>query len=420
MTPREAELERDNAVLRGTVAELRAAVADLRSQLDRQQAHLDRLVKMTFGRSAERALGPTLFDGVEPPPPDGTPSSPASDPDPATEAESPVASRSRRNGRRRPPPDLPVERVVVDLPDADKACPCCGVSRVRVGLGEPSRRYDYVPASVFVRETVRVSYACRFCEQAGHDPQFARPDLPPEPIPQGSAAAGLVAHVLVSKYVDHLPLHRQEAILYRLGLVVSRSTLCDWVLRAADVLAPVYRALVDRIKQSYAVHADDTPVTLLQPRRQAYAWVVVGDRDHPFTAFDLTTSRSQQCPARFLAGYAGFVHADAYAGYNPVHAGVRHVGCWMHARRGFADARDRDPRAADALAHIRTLYAVEARATDLGLRDTDLSEYRRDHSRPILDRFADWLADQARTALPAGAFGQAVGYARNQWASLVR
>ena len=265
-----------------------------------------------------------------------------------------------------------------------------------------------------------MSYACRRCEQAGHAPQFARPDLPPEPIPQGSAAAGLVAHVLVSKYVDHLPLHRQEAILDRLGLGVSRTTLCDWVLRAADVLGPVYRGLVDRVKQSYAIHADDTPVTLLRPRRQAYAWVVVGDRDHPFTVFDLTPSRSQQCPAQFLAGYAGFVHADAYAGYHPVHAGARHVGCWMHARRGFADARDRDPRAADALAHIRTLYAIEARAKELGLGDAALSQYRRDHARPILDRLADWLADQARTALPAGAFGQAVGYARNQWASLIR
>ena len=206
MTPRERQLEADNAHLRATVADLRDLVADLRRQLDRQQVAIDRLTKLAFGRSSERLPGPTLFDAFEPTPdtaPADTPLSPPPDP-------SPGPRRKGHHGRRTPNPDLPVERVEIDLSEAEKPCPCCGEVRVRVGLSEPSRRHDYRPASVFVRETVRVSYACRSCEQAGHDPRFARPPLPPEPIPRSSVAAGLLAHVIVSKFVDHLPLHRMR------------------------------------------------------------------------------------------------------------------------------------------------------------------------------------------------------------------
>jgi transposase len=315
---------------------------------------------------------------------------------------------------------LPVERVVLDLPDAEKPCPCCGTVRVRVGLSEPSRRHDYRPASVFVRETVRVSYACRTCEQAGLDPQFTRPALPPEPIDRSTAAAGLLAHVIVSKFTDHLPLHRQESILARQGWLVSRSTLSDHLRQCAVVLDPIYRAMVARVKQSFALHVDDSPVTLLRPRRTAYAWVYVGDPANPFTVFDLTAGRSQEFPMRFLDGYRGFVHADAYAGYNPVHGGVRHIGCWMHARRGFHDARNQDPHACEALAFIRTLYEVERQAKDQSLSDTAMSLYRQEHAKPVLDRFATWLVEHQRTALPASAFGQAVSYTINQWSTLIR
>jgi transposase/uncharacterized coiled-coil protein SlyX len=408
MTPREAQLERDKAHLRATVAELHAALADLRATVEKQQAHLDRLVRMTFGRSSERAIGPTLFDAV-------TPSGDTPVPVPPEPGRSASSSRRRGHGRRRISADLPVERVEIDLPEAEKVCPCCGDARVRIGASEPSRRHDYRPASVFIRETVRFSYACRRCEQAGRDPQFARPPLPPEPIERSAAAAGLLAHVVVSKFVDHLPLHRLEAVLGRHGLAASRSTLCDWVRGCAAALDPVYRAMVGRVKRSHAIHADETPVTLLRPRRTAYAWAYLGDATNPFTVFDLTAGRSQDFPARFLGGFAGFVHSDAYAGYHPVHGGTRHVGCWMHARRGFHDARAADPRAAEALAFVRALYDVERRIAEAGLRDEAVAAFRRGHARPTLDAFATWLTEQKRAALPASAFGQAVTYAVNQW-----
>src|SRR5262249_53945254 len=195
--------------------------------------------------------------------------------------------------------------------------------------------------------------------------QAVGPGTPPEPIARGTAAAGLLAHLIVSKYVDHLPLYRQESMLGRLGWEVTRSTLCDQILACAGALVPLYRLMCERVLLSAALHADDTPVALLSPRRTAHAWVYVGDAANPYTVFDLSVGRSRDAPAAFLKGYQGFVHADGYAGYNPVYArGARHVGCWMHARRYFFDAQLTDPeRAHEALARIRALYAVEKELT---------------------------------------------------------
>jgi len=269
-------------------------------------------------------------------------------------------------------------------------------------------------------------YACRSCESEGHDPQIAKAALPPEPIPKSNVEAGLLAHVIVSKLCDHLPLNRQEAILARHGWDVRRSTLCDHLQRCGQLLKPLYDLMRRRLLQSFAIHADDTPLVLLRPRRTAFAWVYLGDAANPYTLFDLTPGRSQTYPQAFLAGYKGFVHADAYDGYNAVHGNVRHLGCWMHARRYFVDAALSDPRAVEALAFIRTLYAVERELRTerdrLGERFTsdDAVRLRGVRAGPILAAFAHWLGEQHRSATPKSLFGQAVGYARNQWPSLTR
>lgn len=155
MTARERTLECDNARLRATVDELRDLVADLRRQLDRQQLTLDRLTRTAFGRASERLPGPTLAEPAAASDSQVSVGGPAESPPLGESAPGPL--RRGRHGRRRTPAELPVERVVVDLAEAERACPCCGDARVRVGLSEPSRRYDYRPAAVFVRETVRVS-----------------------------------------------------------------------------------------------------------------------------------------------------------------------------------------------------------------------------------------------------------------------
>jgi transposase len=409
------QLRAEAAHLRRVNQELLATVAELRSTVEKQQAHIDRLVRMTFGRRSERVTGPTLFDDFpdpETPPANKSLTVPDSPPVSAT-------AKRRGHGRRPMPADLPRERVEIDLTDAEKACPCCQRPRIRIGA-DVSERLDYRPASLFVRQVVRPSYACRVCERAGDDPQIVQPALPPEPIPRGTAAAGLLAHVIVSKYVDHLPLYRQEAILGRLGWAVSRSTLCDQIIACAGVLEPLHRLMCDRVRRSAALHADDTSVVLLGPRRTAHAWVYVGDAANPYTVFDLSVGRCGDAPAAFLRGYEGFVHADGYSGYNPVYAGgATHVGCMMHVRRYFFEARLNDPeRAHEALARIRALYAVEQEAKQKGLTGPALAAYRQQHAGPILTAFADWLADQRPRVLPKSSIGEAFTYATNQWPTL--
>jgi transposase len=404
----------DPGVLKQMVAELLATVTQLRTTIDKQQAHIQYLVRLTFGRRTERVEGPTLFDL----------SVPAEDAVAAPFPDVPapqVVGKRRGHGRRARRADLPREREVLDLTEAEKTCPCCGEGRVRIGA-DVSERLDYRPACLFVRVLERPTYVCRHCEQKGDNIQATQRPLPPEPIPRSAVGAGLLAHVLVSKWWDHLPLYRLEGILARLGWEVSRSTLCDQTMRCAELLTPLYDCMCRRVRASFALHADDTPIVLLNPRRTAYAWVYVGDQTNPYTVFDLSAGRSQEFPEKFLAGYRSFLHADAYAGYNPLYAAcATHVGCWAHARRGFFEAKDSDPaRAHEALARIRLLYAVEAEAKAQGLVGTDLAVYRREHAGPVLHSFADWLAQEVPRVLPKSKIGEAIGYAANQWPTLVR
>ena len=418
-TEETADLRQKLTHAEAVIVELRGVVAELRKQIESQQAHIHRLVKITFGRGGERIEGPTLFDGMEPP--EAEVPTPVEPPAP----ESPPATRRKGHGRRCKPKDLPRQREEIDLSEAEKVGECCGTVKIRIGQST-SERLDYRPMALFVRELVRPTYACRSCEQQGHDPQIARAVLPPEPIPRSGIGAGLLAHVIVSKMVDHLPLHRPESILARHGWDVCRSTLCDHFRKCGQLLTPLYELMHRRLRQSFAIHADDTPLLLLRPRRTAYAWVYLGDAQNPYTLFDLTAGRCQTFPQRFLDGYRGFVHADAYDGYNAVHQNLRHLGCWMHARRYFVEAEPSDPRAVEALAFIRTLYAVEreirGERDKLGeqFADADVARLRQTRAGPILAKFSDWLEEQRLRAMPKSPFGQAVEYSRNQWASLVR
>ncbi len=186
------------------IVELRGVVVELRKQVEAQQAHIHRLVKITFGRGGERVEGPTLFDVI------AAAEAEAPSPVPPPVPEQPAPRKRKGHGRRRKPADLPRRREEIDLSDAEKVCPCCQAVKIRIGQ-IVSERLDYQPMALFVRELVRPTYACRACESQGHDPQIIRAALPPEPIPKSGVGSGLLAHVIVSKMVDHLPLHRRTS-----------------------------------------------------------------------------------------------------------------------------------------------------------------------------------------------------------------
>jgi transposase len=338
------------------------------------------------------------------------------EPDAAGPGERPGAARPRgRNSFDH----LPHNRIEHDLPEAEKTCPCCGGAKHRIGE-DLSRELEFTPAKLEVNVHVLPKYACPKCRDG-----VTSPPVPPKPIPGGIAGPGLVAYVLVGKFSDHLPLYRLEDILTRHGVHLSRSTLCDWVRNAADLLGPLAELQKTRVLQSPVLWTDDTPVTVLGGKNPGSTkgrfWVYIGDDGQPYSVYDFTMSRARDGPATFLADYHGFLQADAYGGYDGIFLGsngtIVEVACWAHARRKFFEARSNAPRQANqVLEWIRQLYDVEDRAVDMTAAERQ--SLRQRESVPILDRIETYLDEVSPRVLPKSALGKALTYARNQRAAL--
>jgi hypothetical protein len=236
----------------------------------------------------------------------------------------------------------------------------------------------------------------------------------------------LLAHVVVAKYKDHLPLYRQSCIFARYGAELAESTLCDWVKDTAEMLQPVVDAMKTSVLESHVVQSDDTGITVLDPShangsRRSFLWAYVGDRDE--VVFDFTTGRGREGPRLFLGDYSGYLQVDAYAGYDVVLKTGRivDVGCWAHARRRFFDALAADKEnAGHAIAVLRRLYEIERQAKELGLDFSARRELRQREARPVLDAMKPWLVSLKPTVLPKSELGDAIGYTLRQWDPLTR
>jgi hypothetical protein len=249
----------------------------------------------------------------------------------------------------------------------------------------------------------------------------------PEPklVEGGRYGFGVAAEVLNNKFALHLPLYRQQDLLASAGVEFSRSTLCDLVRVAAERLQPLAEQMRRWVLQSELLWTDDTPVPLIIDggTQQARFWTYLGDASHPYDVYDFTTSRKRDGPATFLRGFRGYLHADAYGGYDGVYldskGGIIEVACWAHARRKFFDARNAQPREAhQAMSWIQQLYDIEDRA--LGSDPQTRQTLRLREAVPILNRMEAWLKEQAPRALPKSLLGKAITYAHNQWQALQR
>jgi len=256
---------------------------------------------------------------------------------------------------------------------------------------------------------------------------------PPMPINKGLPGPGLLAHIIVSKYFDHLPLYRQENISRRHGLFIARSTSCDWMAACAELLRPLYDVMVANVLQSLWLHTDDTPVKNLDHEPgttdKARFWIYYGDRSHPYNVFDFTVNRKRDGPQTFLADFHGYLHADAFSGYDALdlpapRAGspaIQEVACNAHARRKFHDAKLSDAlRAHQALAYYAQLYELERAATANHFDDDQRRRMRQDLSVRILDQFKAWLDKERDQVLPKSPLAEAIGYALHNWTALVR
>ena len=405
-------------------------IADLLRTVEKQQHELDRLKRYLYGQRSEKALSePGLLIGaglLNPSPEEEV--SPA-EPEEAEPQVSPEPRKRTGSHRRQTRANLRVERIEYPLPEGDCVCEACGTGLEKFGE-EVTRQLDYVPASFYLKEHVRFKYACPGCKG-----QVKTSAMPWQPVEKGLPGPGLLANVLVSKYADHLPLYRQEQMYARQGIDLSRKTMCDWVRACADLLLPLYEWLKKDVLASKVVHTDDTPVPV-QDRsrdktRQGRLWVYVGDRDHAHVVYEYTASRSRAGPSKFLAGYRGYLQADAYPGYKHLYRddGATEVGCWAHARRRFYEARKSGRKwAHTALAYIGRLYKIEREAKAYeqahGLSGPDRAAYRcgerQQKSRPVLALFLEWLREQETSVLPKSPKADAVGYALAQWEALNR
>lgn len=433
-----AQLQRENELLRAERDQLLEEQHRHLRRIDDLQHQVQALLRRYFGRSSEkldprqRLLFENLIDHA-------IPELPAAD---AGAEESPTPRRRNGHGRRRLPADLPRERVIHDLPEDEKPCPCCGKLRHIIGK-QTHEQLDYVPAKVKVIEHIRLTYGCPQCEQnASPDgPQIVTAVKPLQPIEKGLAAPGLLSYVIVSKYGDHLPLHRLERIFERYGIDIARSTMCDWAAQCADVLRPLYALMVNEVRASTVLHTDDTPVKV-QDRgrtqtRTGRFWVYLGDDDHPYSVFAYTPSRSRDGPLEFLRGWGQdervYLQADAFGGYDGIYAGeaggqVTEVACWAHARRKFYEARHSDPAGStQALAYVKLLYGVEQQARQSAAKTrrdlvSERHRLRQELAVPRLAQFRQWLqsqpAERGGSVLPKSPLGQAIQYTLNQWEAL--
>jgi transposase len=338
--------------------------------------------------------------------------------------DEPASDRPKRkgHGRQRLPKSLKRQRVVFDLAEHEKQCPHCLGALKRIGE-DISERLEYVPASMIVIEEACQKYVCI------HGCTIVTAEKPMAPIEKGLPGPGLLAHVVVSKYADHLPLHRQEAIFRRQGVTLSRKTMCDWMRRCAELTTPLFDKMKEQVLQSKVLQTDDTPVNVLDPSlprtRLGRFWTYVGDRDHPYTVYDYTPTRSRDGPDVFMTDFHGYLQADAYSGYDELYRDrkrdITEVACWAHARRRHFEAQSSDlMRSTVMLAYIRLLYDVEREARQMGLTGEARKALRQAKSVPILEDIRAYLEREQPAVLPKSPEGMAIAYTLSNWDALVR
>lgn len=298
--------------------------------------------------------------------------------------------------KRRPIPDH-IPRREVELTPSTDACADCGGRLRRIGE-DVTEELEYVPGRFIVNRLVRPRLTCSCCER------FVQSPLPSRPIERGRPGPGLLAHVLVSKYADHLPLYRQRQIFEREGLDLDRSTLADWVGKSTALLEPLADAIGRHVFSAEAIFADDTPISMLAPgtgkTQTARLWTYArderpwGGQAPPAAWYRFSGDRKGQHPKDHLARFRGWMHADGYAGFEDLYRSgtIREVACMAHVRRKFVDIHrsQGSPIAGEAIGRIAQLYAVEKEAR--GSPPDRRTELRKAHAAPVFDDLQRWLA----------------------------
>jgi transposase len=438
-----SSLPNDPAALKGIITSLMAEhegaiasiVADHEAVVSQMEERIRLLQSIIFGSKSEKRKADTpgqrqlsLFDEIE--------VSPLIQPELENTETIEVPTHSRKKRGRKPlPEDLPRVEVIHDLPEGEKTC-ACGCELTRIGE-ETCEKLDIIPAKVQVIRHIRLKYACRGCEGVESEGGAVKlAPLPPQIIPQSIVTPGLLAFVLVAKFADALPFYRQEAQFKRIGVEVSRASMCNWAMKAAEAVKLLIDYMLAEIRSGPIVNMDETTVQVLgendRPNTStSYMWVCRGGiPDRPVVLFRYEPTRSGSVAKEILSDFKGYLQTDGYLGYEALgeQEGIRHVGCLAHVRRKFVEvekASKNGKNSKGGTAHavldlIRKLYAIEKKALVAKLSPEQIKALREEESRPVLSKIKALLDKRVQTTPPKSLLGKAISYALNQWERIER
>jgi transposase len=402
-------LEANNQLLKTEAQKFAAQLALLK-------AELEQLKRMIFGARRERYEGPvpeqgTLFDL------------------PVREAEPEVQEVTVKRSKK-PEAKQPVRaELAPHLPRVEEVIEPQHIPEGAKKIGEAiTEVLEYEPASIYVRKIVRPKYAVPTATtDVEQNAAIVIAELPALPLPKSNAGAGLLAQLIVSKYVDHQPFYRQKKILERQNVHIAESTIGNWYLNTCELLRPLGDALLRLLLESGYLMVDETPIPVLTQDKpgathKGYMWVYY-DPLGKLVLFRYHKSRGREAPDELLANYKGYLQTDGYAAYDNLsnQANITHLACMAHARRKFEQSLDNDRKRADyAMQRFQELYAIERRCKEESLSFEQIYALRQQEAVPILQQLEHWLKEQLPQVTPQSAIGKAIAYTLRLWPRLVR
>lgn len=349
-------------------------------------------------------------------------------PDPETESIT-YTRRKAAGKRERDTADLPVENIEYELTEEEQVCPECTGPLHKMGV-DVSQEIKIIPAQVVLVKHNRGKYACRQCERNEIKTPIVSAPMPKLAFTNSLASPSAVAYIMSQKFVEGSPLYRQEQSLLRLGFVLSRQSMANWMMAGAEWLEQITRRMKTKLLESGVLHADETPLQVLKEegrraQQTSFMWLYRSGRDGPpIVLYDYQETRASEHPCRFLSGYSGFVHVDGYQVYEAL-TGAKLVGCWAHARRyfveGLAVLSPMTRLKADTAARIGLEYCDKLFKIERDLKEATPEERfagRQARSKLVLDEFRTWLDKASVGVLDKCATGKAIRYCINQWTKL--
>ena len=425
-----ASLEKANDLIEKKQLQIEELTRKLQSaerKMNMLQHQVEQLLRRVYGRRSEK-LDPNqmmfdelILEALDQPVPQVPPELPVEQ---KTERRKPRTVNRRHPGRIPIPEHLERVEIVLDIPEEKKLCPETGKPLKKIGE-EVSEKLEYRPGKLIVNVYRRPKYASPDSMASGHVGVITAP-MPDHPIEKCKADIGLLSQIIVSKFADHLPLYRQDGIFEREGVLIPRATQTSWVLQTYEAIRPLEDVLKRAVLEEDVIFTDDSIIPLQVKGngkvKKARLWVYVrGGPGPPLSVFDFSRDRSKKRPLDFLDGYQGYVHADAYSGYDELfrNPAIVEVGCWVHARRKFDEAVSSRPReATEIMARVAQLYQREKECSEMSPEDR--CQFRKDRSKPVIDDIFKRLEELNPGILPSEPLSKAVNYALNQREALYR